>query len=161
MNFPDVKRPPAESVVSSLSSFAENNNKQYTWLGEKTEEGSCFCIQGAFCDVAIELGLKAEFKSNVDSHFYTFSIKEHSSWDSAINIPPIVFWFLGIPQYLSKADLKEVGLLTKVSDDYSRYGENLHDTGIAWSSLNDNTTLDLKALVSLAKYLIKKNATTE
>lgn len=166
--YPNIPQPPANLVVAGLEAFSETSpTKQKGWLAVAQEDSSCcFCIQGVFIKVAIDLGLPATFKSP-DGRTFALSVLvpkdvltnarylvTRSFWESSVNAPSYVFKFLGVPNTVTPDDLALAGLYKKLPASFHGAGA----CNYVWSTLNDMTELSLGELINLAIQLVKKGA---
>lgn len=132
-----------------------------------TAKNTCFCIEGVFCQVAIDLGLDAKFTADDDYKVededlpgatgkevlmdFVGPSSQHSMKSAA---PDEVFRFLGLPRFITKKDLSDLGAnkedLQKTLDHIRLSGTSF----IHWFIANDVTEVPLRDLISLACKLV-------
>lgn len=132
-----------------------------------TAKNACFCIEGVFCQAAIDLGLDAKFKADDDYEVHLEDLPDATGKEVLMDFvrpssqfkmksaaPSEVYRFLGLPRFITKKDLVDLGVKKEDLDktlDHIR----LNGTGsINWFVANDVTEIPLHDLISLACKLV-------
>lgn len=117
------------------------------YLGKYIDGRKCFCIEGLFCEVAVELGFEGKFieRKALTERETAFSLNIKGAWHGGW-APLEIFTFLGMPRKVKYSDIKAAGVKLTEKTEESFKGM----ASISWHTLNDDTDITLDALIDLA-----------
>jgi hypothetical protein len=126
------------------------------WLSRITESKECFCIEGVFCNVSIELGSSGCFirKGNGNS-LKCFVSGEYKSITAA---PDFVFDHLSLPRTVTKEEILAAKCGKDVIETIKKNAPivSAHRDRFSWSWLNDEAEVSLRDLIFVACSVLEK-----
>lgn len=165
MSTKPTKEKVAATIKKVFGTHRSPNGEKFNRLLYKHEsEGiNCYCIEGIFCEAAVQLGYEGKFLEPSTKTFVSevdkekpqpFSFFAHNGFRSVA--PETVFEFLGLPRELKPEDLSKHGLnKDEIVHQNRELGGRIGDN-FEWNFIHDCTKTTLKELVDAALAILSK-----